>query len=157
MYVFFNLELFYCFKGFVGPRDVFDRVRGAFLIILMITESRQIESFVNSTFYPDTLMVGTMDDRAIAGKAVFEREDVGCASCHTGEKLTDQVAYDMFGLSNVRTPTLLGISATGPYLHDGSVESLEQLIKLSDMALMGDTSMLSESEKSDLVYYLNTL
>ena len=124
---------------------------------LSVTESRQIEAFVNSTFYPDTLMVGATDERALAGKAIFDREDVGCATCHTGDEYTDQLPYDMFGLSNVRTPTLLGISATGPYLHDGSIQTLEQLIQISDMGLMGDTSMLSADEKSDLVYYLNTL
>jgi cytochrome c peroxidase len=123
---------------------------------LTVTESRQIESFVNSTWYPDTALAGVSDQRALNGKALFEREDVGCATCHTGDHLTDQLPYDLFGLTGVRTPTLVGISATGPYLHDGSVSTLEQVLKLSDMAVMGDTSMLTEAEKADLVYYMKT-
>ena len=124
---------------------------------LSIAESRQIEAFVNATWYPDTPLVGVSDTRALAGKALFEREDVGCATCHSGEHYTDQAEYTMLGLENVRTPTLLGIAATGPYLHDGSAASLEQVIQVSDMGVMGDTSMLSEEEKADLVYYLKTL
>ena len=123
---------------------------------LSIAESRQIEAFVNATWYPDTPLVGVSDTRALAGKALFEREDVGCATCHSGEHYTDQAEYTMLGLENVRTPTLLGIAATGPYLHDGSAASLEQVIQVSDMGVMGDTSMLSEEEKADLVFpYIN--
>ena len=124
---------------------------------LSITESRKIEAFVNATWYPDTLLAGVDDNRTAAGKAIFEREDVGCATCHSGEQYTDQVGYTMLGLEDVRTPTLLGIAATGPYLHDGRAASLEQVLQVSDMGAMGDTSMLTDEEKSDLVYYLKSL
>jgi cytochrome c peroxidase len=124
---------------------------------LSVTESRQIETFVNYTWYPDTPLAGVEDERALAGKAIFEREDVACGTCHNGAHLTDQKEYDMLALTGVRTPTLVGIAATGPYLHDGRADSLEQVLQLSDTGQMGDTSMLSETEKADLVYYLKTL
>lgn len=124
---------------------------------LTISESRQIEQFVNGSWYPDSALTGIEDASAMAGKALFEREDVGCATCHSGENLTDQKEYAMFGLNNVRTPALMGVAATGPYLHDGRANTLEQVLQLSDGGLMGDTSMLSDAEKADLVYYLKTL
>ena len=124
---------------------------------LSITESRQIEAFVNASWYPDTPLAGVEDERALAGKAIFEREDVGCATCHTGQHLTNQKEYDMLGLKGVRTPSLVGISATGPYMHDGRATTLEQTLQLSDIGEMGDTSMLTDAEKADLVYYMKTL
>jgi len=122
-----------------------------------ITESRQVEAFINSTFMPDTPLAEVADAQAEAGKVLFEREDVGCSTCHTGPNLTDQEPYDLYGLIDVRTPSLLGVSATAPYLHDGRAATLEDVLELSRVGMMGDTSMLSDAELADLAYYLKTL
>ena len=124
---------------------------------LSISESRSIESFVNYTQYPDAPLVGSTDEGIARGKTIFEREDVGCATCHTGEHMTDQEPYDMFGITAVRTPGLKGLALTAPYLHDGRAATLEDMLVLSSAKQMGDTSMLSDAEIADLVLYLKSL
>ncbi|QHW34971.1 beta-propeller fold lactonase family protein [Paenibacillus rhizovicinus] len=54
------------------------------------------------------------------------------------------------------TPTLRGVYATAPYLHDGSAATLEDVIKRAGDE-HGHTSDLSEKEISDLVSYLKQI
>lgn len=120
------------------------------------THAGAIESFVDFVRLPDLPEV--TDTEAIArGKAVFEREDVGCATCHTGDAFTDNAHHDLYGLEAVNTPTLLGIAATAPYLHDGSAQTLRDVLIRSRDGRMGDTSMLSDAELNDLETYLQSL
>ncbi len=117
-------------------------------------DAERIAAFVDSTPYP-TPAPG--DAAAIArGKAVFEGA-AQCATCHVGEVLTDNATHDMFGLVGVRTPTLRGIAATAPYLHDGRARTLEELVAITEAGGMGATSHLSDADKADLVAYLKSL
>ena len=76
------------------------------------------------------------------GKAVFARE--GCGNCHGGTEFTDSalgVLHDVgtagadsgrrIGrpLTGLDTPTLKGVWATAPYLHDGSAPTLARAIE----------------------------
>ena len=118
------------------------------------------------------------------GQAVF---NANCASCHSGPWLTDSGAgnptLDLAGsimlhdvgtcvqgtsfddvatvddvLGKPRTacdfdtPTLRGIFATPPYFHDGSAATLRDVVDRLPMS-----SNLAESDKADLVEYLNGL
>ncbi|MEO1202911.1 MAG: hypothetical protein AAFX10_09395, partial [Pseudomonadota bacterium] len=85
---------------------------------------------------------GSLSADAQAGAVLFESE--GCNSCHTISTLTD--SSDGSGLHDVGTitadsgqrlggpltgidtPTLLGVWATSPYLHDGSAATLEDAV-----------------------------
>jgi hypothetical protein len=91
------------------------------------------------------------------GRALFERQDVGCATCHLGERLTDNNAYPMFGENMINTPALVGLVVTGPYLHDGSASTLRDVVDMADAGGMGHTAHLTDSEKQDLVLYLQSL
>ncbi len=124
---------------------------------LSYAEAAQISAFVDSIRAVDLPEKGSTDAAVLRGKALFEREDVACASCHTGERLTDNGHYAMYGLEAVNTPTLVGIAATAPYLHDGSAATLEAVLESSRSGAMGDTSMLSDAELSDLAAYLRSL
>jgi cytochrome c peroxidase len=67
----------------------------------------------------------------------------GCASCHSGKAFRDSLAYDLGtinpnynkaygeegGLVAVRTPTLIDLLETAPYFHNGSVDTLEQVLE----------------------------
>jgi len=119
-------------------------------------DAARIDAFVNSTRHVDT--ASDLDDAAIArGAEVFFRDEVGCADCHVGATGTDNQHHALYGLEAVNTPGLRGIAATAPYLHDGSMRTLAQLIdKLVDGS-MGDTSSLSAGERADLVEYLKSL
>ncbi len=95
------------------------RMGGEFLTT---SQAASIGAFVNSTRHLDLpLKIGGVrsDDAAVKrGEALFNRADVGCASCHGGTLYTDNEAHDMFGLAGVNTPTLVGVAASAPYLHD---------------------------------------
>ncbi len=107
------------------------------------------------------------------GKAIFERDtdkfgkpiSLGdrCAYCHSGPKGTSQKSFDVgtkkptdaSGLLD--TPQLTNIALTGPYLHDGSARTLEEIwtIYNSDDK-HGRTSDLTKDELNDLIEYLRT-
>ncbi|MEZ4321468.1 MAG: cytochrome c peroxidase [Myxococcota bacterium] len=122
------------------------------------SEYQDIQRFVDWT-RPVILPDANLSDPRIAeGEALFNREDVGCASCHMpGSAFTSPEHHAMYGLAAVNTPTLLGIAATAPYLHDGRAATLRDVLELSRSGEMGDTSMLSTTEMDALEAYLKSL
>lgn len=115
---------------------------------------------------------GTFDEAAAKrGRIVFEQS--GCASCHLGEKLTDvnlgrlhaaaevgqDPAYaDRSATKKYRTTPLRGLwnppLLTGPYFHDGSAATLEEVVE-HYVPILGLS--LSPQQKGDLVEYLKSL
>ena len=106
----------------------------------------------------------------VQAKIVFEDERVGCASCHPAAgHFSDGTThlsmapadgslerYAAFERPEYRTPSLALVGGTAPYFHNGSVQTLEQLIdKNGDR--MGRTSQLSAADRKALVAYLRTL
>src|SRR5262249_12294664 len=59
-----------------------------------------------------------------------------CARCHGGEDYTSAATYELKGESDGSPydrwtpPSLRGVAARGPYLHDGRAETLEELLRL---------------------------
>lgn len=113
---------------------------------------------------PDRNPDGSMTSAALAGKTVFQQQN--CVQCHSGSQFTDSaldVLHDVgtlkpasgqrlgAALSGLDTPTLLGLWATAPYLHDGSAATLEAAVSAHD----GVT--LSAAEMSDLIAFLRQL
>lgn len=111
---------------------------------------------------------GTLTAAAVAGKAVFA--SAGCAQCHAGSAFTDSpqgLRHDV-GTATVRsgrasgqaivgfdTPTLRGLWATAPYLHDGSARNLmEVLTTRNAKGLHGTAASLTPAERRQLVAYL---
>jgi DNA-binding beta-propeller fold protein YncE len=90
---------------------------------------------------------GAMTAQALAGRALFGSLD--CGVCHAGDAFTDSAAggapvlHDVgtirttsggrLGgpLAGIDTPTLLGVWASAPYLHDGSAETLEDVFRVA--------------------------
>lgn len=111
---------------------------------------------------------GSYDEAAAArGKALFEG-DAQCASCHLGTALTDandtlhtpeEVGQDPTlatrGTTGMyRTTPLRGAWQHPPYFHDGSAETLDDVVAHYDTLLgLG----LTEDQRSDLVEYLLSL
>lgn len=112
--------------------------------------------FLDTLPVPDTLPLGADLEAIARGERIFEGS-AGCAACHRGAHLTDRLPYDMVGIENVRTPTLLGIAATAPYFHDGSAATLRDVVERAEDEGMGFTNHLSEAEKADLTAYLRSL
>jgi cytochrome c peroxidase len=68
-----------------------------------------------------------------------------CSSCHAGALFTSGAI-----VRGIRVPSLRNVAATAPYMHDGSVASLEQAVRHGDPAM-------SESEALELAQFLKTL
>jgi len=106
-------------------------------------------------------------DDPVANTGRFEFLRAGCDSCHSGEAMTDSstgarhdvgtlapTSGDRLGgpLDGLDTPSLLGVWATPPYLHDGSAATLEEAILRHESA-----SELSSQQVADIGHYLRTL
>jgi len=75
---------------------------------------------------------GTLTESAEAGKALFEKN---CASCHPAPLYTDMKMHDV-GTKHFNgdsgaydTPSLVEVWRTGPYMHDGSLGTIEEVVR----------------------------
>jgi cytochrome c553 len=96
------------------------------------------------------------------GKAIFERADVGCTRCHNGPHLTNNQTIDVGTGQPFQVPTLIGVAARAPYMHDGCAPDLAarfdpSLASCNGGAKHGSTSHLAASDVADLVAFLETL
>ncbi len=103
------------------------------------------------------------DPSAIArGETIFNRSR--CNSCHIAPTYVDGKKHDL-GLrasfevrSRFYTPSLREVYRTGPYLHHGTAETLEEVFKDHNPDNKhGLTQGLTDAEIADLVAYLKTL
>lgn len=125
-----------------------------------------------------------LSESAKRGLALFEGK-AKCTRCHVGFNLTDGLFHNLgvgmdkddpdMGRYEVtgeekdkgafKTPTLRDIQRTAPYMHDGSVETLEEVIELYDRGGEPnpwlDPKMeplnLTEQEKADLLAFMKSL
>ncbi|WP_059173788.1 cytochrome-c peroxidase [Bacillus sp. FJAT-27445] len=124
-----------------------------------------------------------LSDEEIRGIDLFVGKAM-CVTCHNGPNLSDNNYYnigiesadegrfavtkDPGDLGRIRTPGLYGITHTAPYMRDGSLKTLEDVINYYDRG--GDIHPnksffmkqfmplgLSVQEKADLLAFLKTL
>ena len=100
--------------------------------------------------------------QAVRGKALFESAEVGCNSCHSGEKLTNNTTVYVGTTETnhlVQVPSLVGVGYRAPFLHDGCAATLRARFdaKCGGGDLHGKTSGLTEAQLGDLIAYLETL
>ena len=124
-----------------------------------------------------------LSPQQLRGKDLFFSEELNCASCHSGFNLSDfefyniglyqdysdkgrwRVTEDENDEGKFKVPTLRNIELTGPYMHDGSIASLKEVI---DFKMSGGADhpiksekvrsfSLSESDKDDLLDFLYSL
>jgi hypothetical protein len=91
------------------------------------------------------------------GRALFERADVGCATCHAGPKFTNNKTVDVGTGGAFQVPPLVGVGWRTPLMHDGCAATIADRFGACSTAEHGSTGSLSASEISDLVSYLETL
>jgi mono/diheme cytochrome c family protein len=99
-------------------------------------------------------------DAVARGKALFNDGKVACATCHKGNLLTDNTNRLVGTGSALQVPSLRGLAARAPYMHDGCAKTL--LDRFTDTKCGGGdthgvTSHLGQPELLDLVAYLETL
>ena len=108
------------------------------------------------------------------GKAIFDRTRAKngtaiaptnqCSYCHSGPKYTNQKQIDIGSgkLTDrspiIDVPQLSNVAYSGPYLHDGSARSLEEIWTVfNSKDTHGVTNDLTKDELNDLIEYLKTL
>ena len=119
----------------------------------------RVAAWVNYTRLPVRPELNAARAAAVErGRAVFHDETVGCANCHSGEAYVDGESWKVADFDmRTNTPTLLGIAASAPYFHDGSADTLREVVERSRDGSMGNTRDLSERQMDDLVAYLESL
>jgi cytochrome c peroxidase len=117
-----------------------------------------------------------------AGRDLFVGK-AHCSECHRGPNFTDEgfhntgittrsgdpgrraVTRDSRHQGEFRTPTLRDVALTAPYMHDGSVATLEDVVEFYDQGGLRNDNLdplirglrLTESEKTALVAFLRAL
>jgi len=70
------------------------------------------------------------------------------------------VTHSLKDINTYRTPSLLHVTQTAPYMHDGSVATLEQAVQMEVYyrgLATGQPIQLTASQRSDLMAFLRTL
>ena len=127
--------------------------------------------------------LATFSESEQRGMELFYSSKAGCSDCHSGFLFTDFTMvnvglYDSYsdtGYARItqksadagkfRVPSLRNIELTAPYFHDGSVETLEDVVNHFAMGGKGNPIKdprvrllnLSDEEQVDLVEFLYTL
>ena len=99
------------------------------------------------------------DAAAVArGEALFQSPDVGCTQCHNGPLFTNHQVVDVGTGGKFKVPSLLGVGARPPYLHDGCAPTLfDRFGSCGGGDMHGHTSQLTQAQIADLVAYLSSL
>lgn len=105
------------------------------------------------------LSLPVVDAAAVArGKDLFESEQTGCASCHSGPSFTNNESADVGTGGSFQVPSLRGLGLHAPYMHDGCAQTLAERFRADCGGdEHGDTSHLDAQQLADLVAYLSSL
>ena len=149
---------------------------------------RAIATFVRGTLSGDSPFDRFLNGDAMAlsasarrGYDVFTRQ-ARCSRCHAGPLLTDDDLhntgvswgrdagrFEVTGLPQVRgrfkTPSLRNVTVTAPYMHDGSITTLEGVVTFYNKGGGRNPNLdpairalrLTSAERSDLLAFLRTL
>ena len=102
-----------------------------------------------------------LDAAAVArGKAIFTDPTVGCATCHTGSLLTNNVRVDVGTGQAFQVPSLRGVSWRAPFMHNGCAATLADRFASAACGggdKHGATSTLTSAQIGDLTAYLQSL
>lgn len=92
------------------------------------------------------------------GRALFDSVETACTSCHNGELLTNNQRFDVGKGSMIKVPSLLGVGARAPFMHDGCAATLaDRFGTCGGGDAHGKTSQLTASQRLDLVAFLESL
>jgi len=128
---------------------------------------------------------GAISESAKRGWNLFKSEKLKCFKCHSGDNFTDEKFQNNgagmdsetpdFGRylktgkeedkGKFKTPTLRDIARSSPYMHDGSIKSLAEIVEFYNQGGIPNNNLseyvkplnLTESEKTDLIDFLRSL
>lgn len=126
---------------------------------------------------------GQMSASAMRGKVLFESSRTACSSCHNGFNFTNydfennglyldyadegraRLTQNSNDIALFKVPSLRNVALTGPYMHDGSIATLSEVIEhyntggkphIHKSELVQPLN-LTNNEKSDLISFLESL
>lgn len=155
---------------------VFTRALGNFMRHIVSGNTRY-DDYINGN-------AAALNEQELLGLELFNSDKLACTKCHGGFDFTDY-SYRNIGLykeypdtgraritgdpqdaGKFKVPTLRNIALTAPYMHDGSMETLEEVIRHYEVAgkpgaRNKDDEMhpfrLSDEETDALIAFLETL
>ena len=161
-------------KGISGYRDLFERAFGRDVNVDDI--ARAIASFERTIVSWDsrwdqfiTGNVAVLSDSEMRGLIVFQGKG-RCIQCHSGWNLADEKYHNIgigwdspepdegrFAVTKndkdrgaFRTPTLRDVALTGPYMHDGRFDTLEQVVDYYSNGVIANPYLDVEMRRSNL-------
>jgi cytochrome c peroxidase len=165
--------------------EAYGRGTSAFAITRALAAFQRTLISGNSPFdeYEYQGNTGAMSEAAKRGMEIFFGEEAQCSSCHSGFNFTSYafennglyLVYEDTGRARItglsedvgrfKVPTLRNVALTGPYMHDGSVQSLEAVIDHYADGGKGHENQsplvkplnLTAGEKADLLAFLSAL
>jgi cytochrome c peroxidase len=150
--------------------------------------AKAIATFERTIVSPETRFdrwvageAGALSERDVAGFRLFAGK-AGCANCHSGFAFTDYAFHDT-GLPGedrgrgavlrfpaaehaFKTPGLREIGRSAPYMHDGSLQTLDDVLRHYESGIVERPTLskdlprdlrLTEGERADLIAFLATL
>ena len=165
--------------------EAYNRTPDAFGISRAIASFERTIISGNSRFdqYEYQGDITALSESEIRGRALFFSSETECSSCHVPPLFTNY-EYENVGLylnyadsgrarishldedkGKFKVPTLRNIELTAPYVHNGSMASLEEVINHFNDGGVGHPNQsgkvkplgLTEQEKQDLVAFLRSL
>ncbi len=165
-----------------SPYDYYERFRPLENLDADETKDDDPELYARYVEFKKAAEEHPMSDSAKRGRELFFSEKANCTACHVGANFTDEqyhnlgigmdketpdegrraVTKDEKDFGAFKTPTIRNSALTGPYMHDGSLKTLEEVI---DWYAKGghpnpnlDTKMkplkLTDQDKQDLVEFI---
>ncbi len=114
-----------------------------------------VGSLITSGASPARAAAATLPAAAIAGRTIFKAQN--CASCHSGAPFTNSALNVFRDVGTIRqptsgqrlgaalpgfdVPTLRGLWATAPYLHDGSAATIGEAIRAHSGVSLSDPDL----------------
>lgn len=165
-------------------QDAFDTLPSVYGITRAIASYERALVFGNSLY--DQYLNGekkALSSAQVAGLELFNSDKLGCTDCHSGVLFTD-FSYQNIGLEHhlndsgraritylpedagkFEVPSLRNVSITAPYMHDGSLETLKDVIEYLEhgggnhpnKSKLISPFKLTTTERENLIAFLESL
>lgn len=151
--------------------------------------SRALASFIRTMVSGNALYdqylegKAALSESALRGKELFFSDRLQCSSCHSGFNFTDnsfqhnglykthedlgrmRITHQPEDEGKFRVPTLRNVALTAPYMHDGSLATLHDVLEHYNSGGVEHPNKsdkirplhLTEREKLDIIEFLHTL
>lgn len=119
----------------------------------------------------------------VRGMDLFNSDALNCTACHSGFDLSDhsfqnvgqyavyadpgreRITLDPSDIGKFKVPTLRNVALTAPYMHDGTMATLEEVVDHfasgglphPNRSALLTNFVLTNDEKADLIAFLNAL